>query len=381
MDRRALAPVVVLLAIALMHGAGAQSDSKAAPGSMPAAAPLYRVSFERHEAVLGADASYAIKLPFECTADGTVFVSFIDTVPAGVGVRPPPGLSLRLVSVTPAGHAQAFDLHQIPGLYVSREVDHYASESEVVFLVNAEHEYRPEKKTYPIADGKRGEFTSNAAEQRRYIVSFSRDGTYRRTVEIGDLFRIQQLGVFPSGVFLAFGYDESNNSPKLAMLKEDGTLLKTLQPLKGDVPESVFGSGDGKSPGVIRPAELVPEGRSILIVQSDGALPLLEVDEGGAVRAIRPRLPKDAQVKALIPSDRSLYVVARPKSDGPDSEGTIYEMRQDYGSVLRRFELSDRLAPSDVACVHDQKFLSLDYGDGKIVPLIGSAEPAPAESR
>jgi hypothetical protein len=29
-----------------------------------------------------------------------------------------------------------------------------------------------------------------------------------------------------------------------------------------------------------------------------------------------------------------------------------------------------------VACIHDGKFFSLDYGDGKITPLVGTAEPS-----
>jgi hypothetical protein len=46
------------------------------------------------------------------------------------------------------------------------------------------------------------------------------------------------------------------------------------------------------------------------------------------------------------------------------------------GSLLKRFELAAGRIASDVACVTDGKFLSSDYGDGAIVPLIGSAEPA-----
>ncbi|HLW85515.1 MAG TPA: hypothetical protein VKR60_09900 [Candidatus Sulfotelmatobacter sp.] len=125
----------------------------------------------------------------------------------------------------------------------------------------------------------------------------------------------------------------------------------------------------------------IPDGRSILVVQNSGAYPLLEVSEGGAIRAIRPKLPKDSQISALIPGDRNLYAVVRTVREGQPTEGTIYELRKEDGAILRRFELSDGRAPSQVACIHDQKFLSLDYGDDKIVPLVGSAEPAPVANQ
>ena len=46
------------------------------------------------------------------------------------------------------------------------------------------------------------------------------------------------------------------------------------------------------------------------------------------------------------------------------------------GPLLRRFELGHRAALG-VACVHYRMFLSIDYADGKIVPLVGSAESEP----
>jgi len=380
MRKSALAQTV-LLVTALSLRAGAQTGSEAAAGgSISSEVPLYRVSFERRDTIQGIAASSAVKLPFECTDDGTVFLSFVSTVAAGSGLPAPPPVPppLRLVSVSPAGKGQTFELGQISDLYISREVDHYVSESEVIFLVSAAREYKPEKRTYAMKSGGQGELSINAAKQHRYVLVFSRDGKYQRTIEIEDQFHIQELGVFASGVFLAFGYDEKDNSPKLAMLKEDGTLLKPLQIPKGDAPESMIGKADGPRPGVMAVVQLVPEDRSILIVQNDSTFPLLEVSEGGAVKVIHPRLPRDSRIKAVIPSDWNLYATIGQPSADPASEGTIYELQREDGKALRRFELSDARTPADIACIHDQKFLSFDYGDGKIVPLIGSVEPANA---
>jgi hypothetical protein len=364
---------LTILFAALSPRAAAQAGSQAAAGPISADAPLYRVTFERRDAVPGITASSSLKLPFVCTADGTVFVSFASTVPAGVGLPAPPPVTppLRLVSFSTTGKGQTFDLAQITDFYVSEEVDHYASESEVIFLVKAAHEYRPQKKTYPKTGGGEGEYTINAVEQRQYLVIFDRDGTYRRTIELEDLpLEIRNLGVFPSGAFLAYGYDPKDESPKLAMLKEDGTLLRSLQTEKGDIPESIVHAH------VMGAAQFVPEDRSIIIVQGDRTFPLLEVSEGGAIKAIHPRLPPGSSIKALVPSDRNLYPVVAQSSADHASEGAIYEVRREDGNVLRRFELSDGRRPYQIACIHDQKFLSLDHADGKLIPLVGSAEPA-----
>ncbi|MGB6475199.1 MAG: hypothetical protein WBF04_14175 [Candidatus Sulfotelmatobacter sp.] len=372
--------LTLLLATSPSLGAGAQAGSEAAAGSISAEAPAYRVTFERRDAIPGIIASSAIKLPFVCTTDGTVFVGFLnDTVPSGMGLpAPPPVLPLvRLVSFSTTGKGQTFDLAQVTDLYISSELDHFVSESEVAFLVRAAREYKPKKKTYAIKGGGQGEFSSNAAEQRQYLVIFDRDGTYRKTIDVEDLpLRIENLGVFPSGTFLAFGSDPKDESPRLAMLKEDGTLLMPLEIKKGDVPESMIGKAGGARPGVIAPAQFLPEGRSIIIVQNESTFPLLEVSEGGAIEAIHPKLPRNSSIKALIPSDRNLYaIVTQPGADSASKE-TIYEVSREDGNVLGRFDLADGRRPSQIACIHDQKFLSLDHGEGKIIPLVGSPEPA-----
>lgn len=172
--------MMALLGAAISSGAEAQAGGPE-PLTRPmfADTPVYRVSFERRDAVTGISASGAIKLPFECTTDGTVFVSFVSTVPAGLGLPMPPPVPppLRLVSFSPSGKGQTFELSQIPDLYVSSEIDHYVNDSDVIFLVSASRQYKPEKHTYPMKGGGRGEFSVNSAEQHRYILMFSRDGT------------------------------------------------------------------------------------------------------------------------------------------------------------------------------------------------------------
>ena len=368
----ALVPTVI---IALSAAVGAQSASTIAPGSKSTPVPSYRVSFERREPIPGISATGAIELPFLCTSDGTFFVNFVGTVPAGGGIQPPLVQPALLTSVSPSGRGHTFRLDQVPELYVSREKDHFASDSEVIFLVRASRENKPVKRTYRRKDGSEGEYEDNSAPQHLYILSFTREGEYRRTTEIGDTFSILRLGVFPRGTFLAFGFEEKDHSPRLAMLTQDGTFLKSLTIPAGDAPQSMVGGADARHPHAVAPAELVPSGHSILIVQNNTTFPLLEVGEGGAIRAIRPHLPDGQQIRHVIPANQSLYVIAGSEN-AEAFAGTIYEVSPEDGALLKRFELSDGREGSEVACVHDGKFLSLDYGDGKVIPVVGTAEVA-----
>jgi hypothetical protein len=336
--------------------------------------PLYQVSFQRGDAVAGVSSTQAVEVPFKCTSDGTIFATFVGSVPANSGLLPPLMPPLQFVSITPPERGQIFRLDRVPELFVSREIDYYPAQSEVVFLVSASRENKPEKQTVSWGrEGAKREYTANGAEQHPYILTFSRDGEYKRTAEIDDSFSILHVGLFPSGTFLALGLDKADQSPKLAMLKEDGTLLKFLELAKGDTPASMI----DRRNRVIVQSQFVSEGRSILIVQNNTTYPILEVAEGGTIRAIRPKLPLGLQIEAAIPSDQSLYVIVSPQAKG-DSAGAIYEMNPDDGSLLRRFELTHGRRASNVACVHEGKFLSLDYAGSNVVPvpLIGSIEPS-----
>jgi hypothetical protein len=51
----------------------------------------------------------------------------------------------------------------------------------------------------------------------------------------------------------------------------------------------------------------------------------------------------------------------------------VYEIDAQTGGVLRRFATDD--APG-IACVHEGKFFSFDHGEGRLVPLVGTAEPS-----
>jgi hypothetical protein len=77
------------------------------------------------------------------------------------------------------------------------------------------------------------------------------------------------------------------------------------------------------------------------------------------------------RIGGVIPSEHNPYAFVNPTTDG-----SIYEISAQDGAVLRRFEMSDGRSASGVACVHEGKFLSFEHGEGKLIPLVGTAEPA-----
>jgi len=353
-----------------------QAGRKTAPVTSPVPAPLYRIVFKSGDAVPGIGAMPAIRLPFECASDGTVFISMVQALGTGSPPRnlSPYSPSLLLTSISPAHEAHSFPLDQVPDLYDIQDIGDYASESKVIFLIRATRENKQATQAPATSDGSQQESRGKPAEHNFYIVIFDRQGNYQKTVQIEAGFRINRLGLFPSGMFLAYGYDEADHTPKLAMLKDDGTLLKFLEIPKGYVPESALGTkdGSGKGPAVyVSPVQFVGQGQFIYVVQNKTKFPLLEINEAGAIRAIQPKLPTGVEINTLVPSDENLYVRVTEIHDG-----SIYELSAHEGVILRRFHVGDKESGADVACVHDEKFLSFQHSDGKLVPLTGTAEPA-----
>lgn len=166
-----------------------------------------------------------------------------------------------------------------------------------------------------------------------------------------------RVGMLPSGNLLAFGFDPVDHSPKAALFRVDGSLLRLLEIPKEDAPASIFSEGPGqKGPrGLPAPTQLVPYRDSIIVVQNRTKFPLLQVNEAGAVHPIKPKLPRGVSVDSLIPSDGNLYVL------GDDKDHSIFELSAEDGTILRRFQTAKGDGTDlTVACVHNDTFLSFN---------------------
>lgn len=331
---------------------------------------LYQIDFQPGDPIPGIGAMPAVRLPLECTEDGTMFISMVQ--PLGNGAPPrnlaPYSVSLLLTSISRSGEAHSFPLDQVPDLYDIVQISDYVSDSKVIFLLSAAHG----SKQAPAIAG--GNDVKTPVERSFYAVMFDRQGNYEKTVEVDSTLHVSLLGLFPSGTFLVYGADRTDHTPKLAMLKDDGTILKFLEVPKDGAPESAIGPKNlgGKGPAVyFAPAQFAGQGPIIYLLQNRTSFPLLEIDEAGAIRVIKPKLLPGTQIETLVPSDRNLYIRMKDVRDG-----AIYELNPQDGSILRRFRVGKNESGADVACVHEGKFLSFEHSGQRLVPLTGSAEPA-----
>jgi hypothetical protein len=94
------------------------------------------------------------------------------------------------------------------------------------------------------------------------------------------------------------------------------------------------------------------------------------VNEAGAIRVIKPKLHDGVQIEMLVPSDENIYVRLKDTR-----HGAIYELSPQDGAILRRFRIGNDESGADVACVHNGKFVSFEHSEGRLIPLIGTAEP------
>ena len=355
--------VLVLWAVCSICSARGQNDR---PSKRPASheePPVFRISFQRDDKARTLSGFTSIAPDYQCTSDGAVF--FIE-------LHQPSMTSLPLevlVSESLSGEPHEFRFDQINDLHDVQLKAHYAEDSKVVLLVIAAAEDKREKIEFIADDGSKHEMVENTAEHHDYILVFDRSGFYRGKVQIDDTFAVQRVGVFPSGDFLIYGFDKQDHAPKLAMLRTDGTLLRSLEVPKNGAPKSVFTSQTKNGQAVfIRPVQFISSGNSIVIVQNGTGYPLLEVNEAGVVRAIRPNLPRAAEIKSLVPSDHNLFLQTRL-----GSRDVLYEINKLDGKALGKFEM--RSEDSSVGCIHDDKFLSFEHKGSDFVFTVGTAEP------
>ncbi len=352
-----------------------QSGSSGKKNKQSFDAPLYDISFKQGDPIPGIGAMPAIRLPFQCTADGTVFVTMVQPL----GTDPKPrflaklSLSPLVVSVARAGEAHSFLLDKVPGLVDVTYIDQFASDSKVIFLLRASRD-----------DGE-GSMRLNEdesapkKEHHLFIAVFDRSGNYQKTMQMDDAIEVYQLGIFPSGNYLVYGYDKVDHAPVLVMLKDDTTILSFLSIPKGDVPDSALGTlhGDGKGPSAyLGQVQFLGQGHSIYVSQNKAKFPLLEVSEAGAIRPIHAKLESGTQIKMLIPSDENLYALV--DGSGDDS---IYELNPQTGAITRRLRLNQDNVHSTIACVNGKEFLSFKNANGRLLPLVGTAEIASDDVR
>jgi len=284
-------------------------------------------------------------------------------------------IARSLAGISTTGKVQRFSVAQIPDLQNIQEFGHYVSDTAVVFLVQAEKDSTRHTQDNDSSSAGSPPAQASGSNQRDYIIVFDRKGELKSTVEIDREVRVFHVGVFPSGNFLVYGFDDAKE-PRFSILDSSGALLESFQLERNLTRKSALDTGpDPKGLKVyVAPVQFVPFGESIIAVQPQTELPLLQFSDGGAVTVIRPNLNPGARIRELIPSDeKNLFVRV---DDGKSR--WIYEIDPDDGKAARRFRITDNQGDANVACVHEGQFLSFEHEEqGKtlvLVPLIGTPE-------
>ena len=332
----------------------------------PLPSVIYKLAFKPGEAIGGFPLRGTLNPPFSCTSDGT---AFLDVVLRESMYSPPIEL---LLSVSLTGDIHEFRLDRLTELHDVMQKGYFAWESGVAFLVIASREDKPTKEEIVSSDGSKHEIRRNTAERHDYVVVFDRNGEYKRLTRLNSSFPLQKVAVLPSGAMLAYGFSTQDHTPQLAMLNEDGTLLKIIDIPKGTAPASVFrpeSQSKRVPPALIKPIDLVPFRDSIIVLQKESRFPLISVNESGAVRIIRPKLERDQQVDSVISSDETLHAIVRA-----GKSTWIDELDEEDGAILKQVDLPNTL-DLNIACVHEGKFLAFRAEDGNLMPLVGTVHP------
>lgn len=337
--------------------------------------PQFRIAFKSGDPVRGLNYLPVFVLPFECTSDGTVYVEMLTANrlvdPSNLGSR-------ALAGITLSGDVHSYSVAGTPELNDMEQVSHFVWGSGIGFLVRAHRDSKADK----------------FADYHDYIVRFKLDGERQDVIQISDAFRAVSVAVFPSsGDLLIYGYDSDTAKPKLAIFNSDGTLLKELKLRAGLLRQSAAMNGvemkemnvdkvlperqaeqdaEKSQAHIIAPVQFVPLRNSVIFVQADSDLPLLEIKDGGTVRAISVKLPPGEKIYSFIPSDGNLF--ARVKSN---KRNAIYEIDPETGELLKRFKNSNTEDGSNIACVHENMFLSFEHDwahDHALIPLWGTPE-------
>ncbi len=365
-----------------------QPSAKNVEGSTKPADPIpsYQISLRTADPMPGIPFSPVTQSNPSCATDGTMLVHFVEFSPRQFVPKS------SFYSISPSREAHSFQLDSVPNFYDLRVGEDYLGESEVVFLVSGATEYKEGTRSAVLPAGEKKEYKANVAEHHNYIFVYDRGGHFKQMVQLENNFAIQSLGVFPGGTFLAYGFDSASRSPRLGLVKEDGTLLQYLQLPDDYLPPDLKKAQEEQkhssstAPMILGQVQFVSSGTNIIVASIWSHGPLLEVSEAGAIRAIPVKLPADEVIESVLASETALYVRTIPASaspflnqqppkEMPARKDTFYEVSREDGRILKRLEVAGEPGPR-VSCAHDNDFVGFTWSDKNFALLIGTPEPA-----
>jgi hypothetical protein len=330
--------------------------------------PTVKLTFVKESDAPKVAASLVLYGPMGCTQDGNFFIETAS--PADLRKSALSSIAIDGDSYS----ATSFSLDTLSDLHDAQLKAYFATESEVVALLNATRNDALSTSKHTLVVPKTGESferETRSGTRHDYLATFDRQGNYKGSVELDVPFTVRKIAVFGSGLLLVIGFD-TDNQTKFAFVNADGSLQRFL-----DTDKSLAGSEKmmealdllKTQPDAFRAnphpslglAQIVSFRDKLLFVLT-GMTWIVEITPGGVLRRIAIDVPQGFVIDRFIPSQKTWYAALRRygSDSSPDQENVFYEFSPDNGVAVRRFDTTPQYT-SEIACEHDGEFEGLAY--------------------
>jgi hypothetical protein len=349
---------LTLLIFLEMSVCAAQSAKSGSP-DLEAGMQTYVLEFGSPQSIRGIGPSPLLATPFQCLADGAVFVDALD-----------PSHSMKQTVYSLLGNqVSAYTMDAIHDLSHVQMIDYFPQSSTVNFLVRASRKAVPE--TTIQENSQRPPLDRS---DHYFIAIFGRDGAYQKSVQLPISYPLFRFAALPSGEFIVAGYDSAVDAEKLVLLDDGGQLIKTIDPAvsSAERAERRNASADQR---MIAGDESA--GRASFVGFKDAVLewragtkdPIIEIRADGSTREIPVVLPNGGALADILPSDDEWVAHVQPASttsSGPRNLLTYsyYELSPLDGRVLRKLTISN-VRVGTMACKNRGKFIAFSTDQDK----------------
>jgi hypothetical protein len=323
----------------------------------------FQLEFGSPEMVKGVGPSPLIAVPFQCLADGTIFLDALD---------PNKQMKPTLYALL-NGKVATFSPDGITDLANVQMIDYFPQPSSVFVLVRASRKAATQSDTDAATADHRGHY---------FIASFNRDGTYRSSIQLPITYPLFRFAVLSSGDFVLAGYDSAADEERLVLLDDRGTLLKVISPAIANAERAQRrnSSADQRMLAGAQSSGLtnfIGFKDSVLEWRTGTSDPIIEIHADGSTREVPIVLPGAGVLADILPSDDKWVAHVQPASTsttGPRNLLTYsyYELSPLDGGVLRKLIINNNQVGT-MACKNNGKYFAFSTDlDKKLVESVAT---------
>lgn len=302
------------------------------------------------------DSTSSLAEEIRCAPEGTMFLSLDD---ASETQR-----TASLYSVTKDGEATHL-IREAPPLEFKQLhlLDSFAAEHEYVDLVEAEEREQDSQE-------------ARRPDDRHFFLAVTEaDGSDGRLVSLDVKFEPLKIAMFDGGGFLLLGWDRANLLPELALLKDDGTLRRYVDPdnraSDGGSDPLTSSRPSSDTLAALRSARFAAFGKSVTLAQVGGTAPIHVLSPIGEDRKVPVVYPAGMVMRDVLASQEGGVMIMRVKEPSKDKKTAlkeelrtsqrqrVFEVDANHGSLVRELLFdSPSPAPADLVCAPPGKILA-----------------------